>query len=158
MAEGRGQHLLEQDQQRRAERAADQRADAADDHRDQHVAGDEPAHQIGRDEIDVLHLECAGERRDRAGGREGGEPVEEDAPAERGDADRVLPDGGKRAPERRGHDQFEQQPDDDADDDHRQREGAGIVEIDADRGQVEPRDAAHAVGAVEHAVLRKPQA
>ena len=57
--------VLEQDQQRRAERAADQRSDAADDHRDQHVAGDEPAHQVRRDEIDVLHFECAGERGDR---------------------------------------------------------------------------------------------
>ena len=117
MPECRGERLLEHDEKRRAERSANQRADAADDDRDQHIARHEPAHQIRRDEIDVLHLECSGERRDHSGGREGRKLVEIDTPSERGDAGRVLSNGLQRPAEWRRHDQFKQQPDDDTDDD-----------------------------------------
>ena len=94
--------------------------------------------EIGRDEIDVLHLERAGECRNHAGRGEGRRAVEEHAPAERRHSRGILPDGVERAAERRAHDELEQQPEAmAAGDDDGEREDSGVVEIDADRGEVE---------------------
>ena len=48
------------------------------------------------------------------------------------------------------------QPDGDAEADRDEREDRRVVEVDPDRGEVEARNAAHAVGAVERLVAKAP--
>ena len=122
-------------------------------HREGHAVGGgkgvEPADVIGREEIRVLRLEAAGERGNGAGKGESGEAVEVDASAERGDAAGVLPDGVERAAERRGRNKLEREPDNRAEKDRGERESLRVRQVDADPRQIEARNAAHAVGAVE---------
>ena len=83
----------------RADHAAVQIADAADDDHDQQGAGLRPLQQVGAGQAGQVGEQCPGQAGNRATQREGDQAVAEDRVAERFHARFVFADGLQRAPE-----------------------------------------------------------
>ena len=152
----RRERIAQHDQDRRTQDGSDERADSADDHGDQDVARDQPVGHFRRDEHRMLRGEHPGQRGERAREDEGSQVIAEYRASERAHAALVLPYGREGAAKWRRDQEFHSGPHERADGDRQRGEHGGVVRVQAERRQIQARNAAHAVGALEGRVAERP--
>src|SRR3989441_2891114 len=101
--------VLEEHEEHRAEDRSDQRAGAADDHHDEHVARGEPEEQLRRGIAREAGVQRAREPAEAVGENHGGDLVRARVVAQRHGLGLVLSDTGKHRTERRAHDRAAQE-------------------------------------------------